>query len=423
MKKVVSFVALCLLVLSALLTVACAKKNASGNAEGGNVTLKLGIWDKNQEGGITQVLKDFTAQTGIKVEVEITPWDQYWTLLEAAATGGALPDVFWMHSNQVIRYESSGMLMDITDRIKGSSIADMSNFAPDLVGLYSLDGRNYGIPKDLDTIALFYNKKIFDEMGVAYPTDEWTWDDFADAAKRLTNADHYGYGAAISNQEVYFNFIFQNNGWVISADKKKSGYDDPKTIAAIQFIVDLIKNGYSPGLSVTAENTPAVLLEAGKIAMGTYGSWMLSEFTTNEYVAENCDIQILPKSRDGTRATVYNGLGWVAAENTKYPEEAWKLLEFFSSRDAQEKLSATGIAISAFLGTSDAWYKTSSTFNLKAYADEIPYGHFYPFSKNGVVWHVMTDEKLRDAWNGTKSVSDVCLDIAQTMNQMLAAEK
>ncbi|MDR2435595.1 MAG: sugar ABC transporter substrate-binding protein [Treponema sp.] len=426
MKKKRVFLLICAAAVIGLTLTACQKKGASGQARGasaGNVTLKLGIWDKNQEGGITQVLKDFTARTGIKVEVEITPWEQYWTLLEAAATGGALPDVFWMHSNQVIRYESSGLLMDLTDRIKNSGIADMSNFPPDLVGLYSLNGKNYGIPKDLDTIALFYNKKIFDEMGVAYPTDQWSWDDFADAAKRLTNADHYGYAAAIFGQEGYFNFIFQNNGWVISEDRKKSGFDDPKTIDAVQFFVDFVKNGHSPGLNVTAENTPAALLEAGKIAMGTFGSWMLSEFRSNEYVVANCDIQILPKGRDGTQATVYNGLGWVAAANTEYPEEAWKLLEFFSSREAQEKLSATGIAISAFLGTSDAWYKTSDLFNLKAYADEIPYGHFYPFSKNAVVWHNMTDEKLRDAWNGTKSVPDVCRDIAQTMNRMLAAEQ
>ncbi|MDR0375828.1 MAG: sugar ABC transporter substrate-binding protein [Treponema sp.] len=405
---------------------ACQKQHAPGQAQSasaGDVTLKLGIWDKNQEGGITQVLKDFTAQTGVKVEVEITPWEQYWTLLEAAATGGALPDVFWMHSNQVIRYESSGLLMDLTERIENSDIADLANFPPDLVGLYSLNGRNYAIPKDLDTIALFYNKKIFDEMGVAYPTDQWSWDDFADAARRLTNEEHYGYAAALFGQEGYFNFIFQNDGWVISEDKKTSGFDDPKTIEAVQFFVDFVRNGSSPDLSVTAENTPAALLEAGKVAMGTFGSWMLSEFKSNEYVAANCDIQLLPKGRDGTRATVYNGLGWVAAANTEHPEEAWKLLEFFSSREAQKKLSATGIAISAFLGASDAWYKTSDLFNLKAYADQIPYGRFYPFSRNAVVWHNMIDEKLRDALSGITSVPDACRDITRTMNQMLAAEQ
>ena len=63
----------------------------------------------------------FTAKNpNIKVKVEVTDWDNYWTKLEAGATGGALPDVFWMHSNNFVKYASSGMLMDITDKIKNS---------------------------------------------------------------------------------------------------------------------------------------------------------------------------------------------------------------------------------------------------------------------------------------------------------------
>ncbi|MDR3139505.1 MAG: extracellular solute-binding protein [Treponema sp.] len=83
------------------------------------VTLKLGIWDKNQEGGIAAVLEDFTAGTGIRVNVELTPWQHYWTLLEAAA---GQPDVFWMHSSQAAGYIANGMLMDLTDHIARSAV-------------------------------------------------------------------------------------------------------------------------------------------------------------------------------------------------------------------------------------------------------------------------------------------------------------
>jgi multiple sugar transport system substrate-binding protein len=384
--------------------------------------LKVGIWDKNQEGGITDVLKDFTAETGIRAAVEITPWEQYWTLLEAAATGATLPDVFWMHSNQAIRYESNDLLMDLTDRIAKSTVTDLSKFPPDLVGMYSLNGKIWAIPKDLDTIGLWYNKTMFDEAGLAYPDETWTWDTLKDAAKKLTTKDHYGYLAFISNQENYFNFIFQNGGWVISNDKKSSGYGDPKTIEAIQFLVDFVKDGTSPGLNITAENSSAALFESGTVAMAYFGSWMLSELGGNDYVAANCDLAVLPSGRDGKRASTYNGLGWVASANTNHPEEAWKLLEFFSREDVQRKLSQSGIAISAYNGTAGAWTNHNPRFNLKAYTDQIPVGVFYPYSKNAVVWHNMTDEKLRDAWNGTRTVPVVCADIAASMNRMLAEE-
>jgi len=400
----------------------CQGRQSESGSRSGQVTLTLGIWDRNQEAGITTVLRDFTEQTGIRVNVQITPWDQYWTLLEAAATGSVLPDVFWMHSNQVIRYSSNGMLMDLTDRIARSSIANMSNFPNDLVQLYSYNGKNYGIPKDMDTIALWYNRTMFDEANLPYPDDTWNWDTLRDTARKLTTADRFGFLSAISNQEIYYNFIFQNNGWVISDDKKTSGFDDPRTIEAIQFLVDMVREGTSPGLNITAENTGEALFQSGTVAMAFFGSWMFSSFSANENISANCDLVVLPSGRDGHRASVYNGLGWVAASNTRHPEEAWKLLEFFSRQDIQQRLSASGIAISAFNGTGADWANHNTSFNLKAYTDQIPIGVFYPFSRNAVVWHTMTDRLLRDAWLGTRPVDVVCRDIATTMNQMLANE-
>lgn len=56
--------------------------------------LTVAIWDSNQERGLTKLMNDFTAATGIKVQIQVTPWDQYWVMLEPGATGGSLPDVF-----------------------------------------------------------------------------------------------------------------------------------------------------------------------------------------------------------------------------------------------------------------------------------------------------------------------------------------
>ncbi|MDR2784227.1 MAG: sugar ABC transporter substrate-binding protein [Treponema sp.] len=335
---------------------ACQKKQGQAQgASAGNGTLTLGLWDTNQEPGISAVIKEFTEQTGIKVSVEVTPWDQYWTLLEAAATGGSLPDVFWMHSNQAQRYGSAGMLMDLTGRISQSSIADMANFPGELVGLFLMNGKQYAIPKDLDTIGLWYNKTYFDEAGLSYPDENWTWDDLKAAARKLTDSAKGRYGMDFRPhdcQQGWGNYVYENNGFIISEDKKKSGFDDPKTIEAMEWIVSFAKEGIAPPLTITAENGGDSLLKSGVIAMSGFGSWMLSDFRNNEYVAANCDVAVLPKSPGGKRVSIYNGLGWVAAAKTPYPEEAWKLLEFLGSEDTQRKLSERGVAISAFKGTS-----------------------------------------------------------------------
>ena len=84
-------------------------------AKGDDVTLSVSIWDTNQEPGIKEILADFTEKTGIKTEISVVKWDEYWTMLEAGAQGGSLPDVFWMHSNESQRYMSNDMLLDLTD--------------------------------------------------------------------------------------------------------------------------------------------------------------------------------------------------------------------------------------------------------------------------------------------------------------------
>jgi multiple sugar transport system substrate-binding protein len=420
MKKVIVSVLVALLAVTAVF----AGGGRDSSSSGGPVTLKVGIWDQNQAGGITRVLADFTAETGIRTQVEVTPWNDYWTLLEAAATGGSLPDVFWMHSNQSQRYMSNRMLMDLTDRISRSSVAKMSNFPAEIVGLYSLNNRQYAIPKDLDTIALWYNKKLFDEAGVAYPTDRWTWDDLKNAARRLTNRSKGQYGMLFTPGETqtgYWNQIYQNGGLVISSDKRRSGFDDPRTIAAIDYAVSFIKEGYAPDLT-HAESDAMALMQGGVVAMAQFGSWMLSAFKQSDYFRQNCDMVMLPSSNSGQRATIYNGLGWSASASTRYQEEAWKLLEFFSREDTQRKLSETGIAISAFRGTADPFTRGFPEFNVKGYTDQIPYAVMRPYSKNTNVWEDMSVHTLNDVWMGNMTVADACRSIAQRMNTMLASE-
>ena len=388
----------------------------------GGAALRVGIWDQNQQAGLEKVLADFTAQSGIKTTVEVTPWNDYWTLMEAAATGGSLPDVFWIHSNEVLRYMSAGELVDLTDYIVKSNVADMSNFPADLVGLYSYNSRQYAIPKDLDTIALWYNKRHFDEAGLAYPDNTWTWNDYKAAAKKLSGPGRYGtLFTPGETQTGYWNLIYQNNGYIISQDKKSSGFDNPQTIEAMEFVIGLVNEGIVPPLTY-AEGDAMALMQGGVVSMAFFGSWMLSAFKQNDFFVKNCDVVMLPSSNSGKRATIYNGLGWAMSVTSKHKDEGWKLLEFLSSENAQRKLSETGIAISAYMGTTAPFARGFPEFNVNAYTDQIPYAVMRPFSKTGNAWENMSVLALNDVWAGTRGVAATCREIAQKMNVMLASE-
>lgn len=164
--------------------------NAAGN------TLTVAIWDGGQQKGLLEIMDAFTKATGIQTELQVVEWSSYWTLLEAGATGGDMPDVFWMHSNEAVRYMANDILLDLTDRIENSSVLEMDKFADDLKEMYQYDGRTYAVPKDIDTVAIWYNKTMFDEAGIPYPDGSWTWDDFYDIAVKLTKEDGSQYGFA-----------------------------------------------------------------------------------------------------------------------------------------------------------------------------------------------------------------------------------
>lgn len=388
--------------------------------------LTVAIWDKNQEPGLTEILKDFTAETKITAQIQVTPWDQYWTMLEAGATGGSLPDVFWMHSNEITRYSEYGMLLELTDRINDSRILEMDKFPGDIVNIYNYEGKQYAVPKDIDTIALWYNKTMFDEAGLSYPDSSWTWDDFAEAAKKLTQKDgsRYGFANRPSNDQAgWNNLVYDMGGQVITPDKKHSGFDEEGTIKALTFLTDLIKEGYAPPYDVMADNTEEALFEAGKVAMVTEGSWMLPELCNNEYVKANCDIAVLPKdAASGRRISIYNGLGWAAAANTKQPDGAWKFIEYMGSKQAQQKQSDLGIVISAYEGSTSNWVNAYPVFNLKAYLEMMEDLVIRPYSKSTVAWNNLVNEKLVDAWTGKRSVPDVCKEIHTEMNKLLSEE-
>lgn len=426
--------ALCLAGAMVLSTVACGGGSGdsgssgggdsdSGSSEGGE--LSISIWDTNQEPGINEILADFTKETGIKTKLTVVKWDEYWTMLEAGAQGGSLPDVFWMHSNESERYMSNDMLLDLTDKIADSDLIDPANYPEDIWGLYTYEDKYFAVPKDVDTIALWYNKKMFDEAKLDYPTADWTWDDMFEAAKKLTKDDGSQYGLALrndNNQAGYYNMVYDNDGYIINDDKTKSGWDDPKTIEAMEQVEEYIKAGVMPSIETMSENGEDVLFQSGKVAMVLQGSWMLAAYKDNEYTAENCDCVELPKSATtGRRASIYNGLGWAAAANGSNTENAWKLIEYLGSEAAQKKQAELGVTMSAYTGTSDAWAE-SADFNLQAYLNMMDDMVIRPYSKSTVTWENEDNEILKDVYTGDKSMADACKEMAKQMNEKLGEE-
>lgn len=428
-KKIVSLILASMMAVTGLAGCGSSNSSATGGQDtakgssGGDVHITYGIWDSNQEKGLRKMADEFEGKNpGIKIDIQVTGWSDYWTMLEAAATGGSLPDTFWMHSNEIYRYASNGMLMDLTDKINKSDDVKLSNYPEGLVKIYNLNNKQYAIPKDYDTIGIWYNKTMFDKAGISYPDETWNWDKLYEAAKKLTTGDgkQYGFLAPLHNQEGYYNFVYQNGGTIIT-DDKVSGYDNPKTIEAMKYYVRFVSEGLSPKIFDDAAR--AETLQNGLCAMGFFGSWNLSGFAANDYMTKNFNVTVLPSANDGKRASIFNGLGNAISANTKHPEEAWKWVQYLSSKEGQTKQAELGVAISAYNGTADAWINSNKTFNIKCFVDMVKYAQIRPYSNTTAKWEDKAYEMLKGAFTGEKTVEDACKDTAKMMNDALKEEK
>lgn len=152
------------------------------------------------------------------------------------------------------------------------------------------------------------------------------------------------------------------------------------------------------------------------------GSWMVAAFKGNEYTDEHCDVAVLPMAEDGTRKTIYNGLGWVASAESPHVEESWKLLEYLGSEAAQKKQAELGVTMSAYMGTSDTWINCAPEFHLQAFLDMTKDMEIRPYTRNTKLWEDYSQSTMVKAYTGEMSIEDVCKDIADFINEKLADE-
>ena len=368
-----------------------------------NVTLTFAFWDTNQEPGMKAIAEAYMAEhPNVTIEVQVTPWSEYWTKLEASALGGAMPDVFWMHSNQFFKYVTANTLLSLD-----SLNYDYTPYPEGVTSLYTYEGTHYAIPKDYDTIALVYNKEIFDNAGVAYPDDTWTWDTLLETAKKLNDPDNgiYGFGAPNDRQSGYLNLIYQNEGFAF--EDGKSGYDQAATKEAIQWWVDLMKvHGVSPSSESFVDMGVDDQMQAGKLAMCFTGSWNMSAYTSNELINGKFDLAVLPQGK--TRASIYNGLGYSIAATTPNPEVALDFVAFCGTEEANKLQAENKAAIPAYAGTEHYFTDLFSDINIACYTEMIEYGVQYPFSPNKSLWEPQEEELMTSVYAGELTVDEAC---------------
>ena len=416
--------------------------SAAASSSGYTVSeLKVNIWDNNQKAGLQQIADEWTAESGVKVSIEVVDWDNYWTLLEAGASGGQMPDVFWMHSNTAQMYMENDLLLNLDSYIEADDTIDLSKYYEGVVKLYNRadNGSQYALPKDHDTIALLYNKALFDKYGVEYPNDDWTWEDLQKAAAAITEAGKadqvYGFAMNTSNnQDGWYNIVYDYGAQIITDDHKGTTIGSDEGKAAMEMLRQILEVA-APQATV-AETGTENLFKSGKTAMISQGSWMINSFYTADNAADYAWAMLPYADTNGNgacdkgeRYSAYNGLGWAAAANTKDPKAAYDLISYFCSEKAQKEQASLGVTMGGMLGVSEDFANAFEGMDVSAFvrAEEEGDLFFRPYTRNTTVWEDALQQNggFLDAWldpSNPETMAKACDNAQKIIEDAIAAE-
>ena len=360
-------------------------ESANTAYSGPPATLEYSIWgDPAEINNQKAIVKAFTdANPSITVNVTVSDWEPYWAKLQTGLAGGAAPDVFAMDGPLGPDYQTRDALLDLTSYIQAENY-DLGQLDANAVKDFTTaDGAQFGLPRDLNVIALYYNKQMFDAAGVPYPDGTWDWDKLVEVAHKLTKdangdgkPDQWGvYTETTDMENAWSSLVWQAGGDILTPDGTKSALDTDQAAQGLQFLQDLIwKEKVLPDPALFAETGDP--FESGKAAMEINGSWLVP---TDEAADLDFGIAPLPKG-PAAQATSVNPTGAVIYKGTKSPDAAWALAKYLASPEAQEKIMALKASVPVNKEILSTTYP-SAFDGAQVFADALSYAHLKPSFK------------------------------------------
>jgi multiple sugar transport system substrate-binding protein len=178
-----------------------------------------------------------------------------------------------------------------------------------------VNGKIVGIPALVDNLAIVYNKKLFNDAGIGYPTANWTWDDFRSAARALTDPAKQQFGWAYpadSSEDTVWHWeamLWEAGGEILNPDNSKAAFDSSAGIKALTMLQDMATQDHSVYLDTTNTKIDQ-LFNSGKIGMVVTGPWSLPSYPNLDY-----GTQIMPSFGDNNHQTIAGPDNWVLFDN------------------------------------------------------------------------------------------------------------
>jgi ABC-type glycerol-3-phosphate transport system substrate-binding protein len=405
--------------------------SGSPAGSGEAVTIKWGFWGEPGEKATHEKVAQAFMQEHPEIKVEIwhQPWGDYFTKLQTLWASGdtkSVPDVLFLFP--VPRYAADGVIENLDPWLQKGNV-QVDDYWPALLESVKYNNSVYGLPRDIGLEVLYYNKAIFDEAGVAYPTDQWSWDDLKAAAEKLTVVESGGrvkrYALGMEGGK-YSLWINQNKASLLDdmRNPSKCTMTDPKAVEAIQFFADMMdKNQAMRDASLSQAGGDAAVFQSGQVAMIIQNASRISAF--NE-AGLNYDVAPVPFPKGGQRSASAGGAAWAMSSGSANKEAAWTFLSWLQSTNGGQRLyTESGEIFPALQSTakSEAFLKSQNPpTNRQAFLTEgenARVGRFGYFPEWGELEDSVITAGLQRIWAGEAKPNEALTDICTQVDAFL----
>lgn len=357
--------AVSLLMICATTWIACRPGNGTPAKK---VTLKFSTWGSPEEMTINRrILDAFMADNpDIDVDVMHIPGSQYNTKIQILFAAKVAPDVMWMNAWNAYAFFKNGKTLDLGPLIEEERRRNPAFLnEPDSLIRYVMNSARMGdkvflSPLGPVTFHLYYNKDLFDQQKLPYPNSQWTWDDLAHTAKKLTifkQRTPVQYGLHFfSWWGCWLNFVWQNGGDLFDnmVEPTQCLLDRPEALASLQYLQDLIYQ-YKAAPSPLQMPQLGGDFMTGKIAMQIEGSWMTEQYR----FIKDFKWGMAPLPRERQLGVAVRVCGHVIRADSQHPREAWRLVRFYQSEKAQRLMGDFAL----WIPSREAWARDRGFWN------------------------------------------------------------
>ena len=284
------------------------------------------------------------ANPDLQVQLEpVESGDYYQVLLDQIATGNP-PDLLQIGDDAVPSFVDRKALLSLDEYIVSPNYPlDTGIYLPGVLEPGHWAGSQYLLPKDFTPLAVYYNKKLFDQYGVPYPQPGWTWDDFLHTAQALTKdtngdgtTDLWGVQLTGTWTTGFEYWVAAAGGRLVSNDGIGFlGYmDSSQTSEALQFLDDLYHSAKVAPIptNLSPFATGNDQFERGVAAMRVFGHWPLASLRKNPAL----DLGVVGMPSQVRQANILLWSGFGIAALSQHREAAWRFLRFYAGQEGAE---------------------------------------------------------------------------------------